>query len=138
MTAPTEPRLPGGGTPHPQPPRLVIDAFAGPGGWDTGLRMAGYDGYVLGIEHDMAACRTALAAGHPRVRADVATFPLNHLAGRVEGLIASPPCQAWSAAGDRKGELDRPAVFARIASFAAGRTPDEVEWHDERPDGSRR
>lgn len=117
-----------GGTPGP----LVLDAFAGPGGWDTGLRLAGYRGYVLGIEHDMAACRTAVAAGHPRVRADVAAFPLAHLAGRVEGLIASPPCQAWSAAGDRKGELDRPAVFARIAAFAAGRAPEQVEWHDER------
>jgi DNA (cytosine-5)-methyltransferase 1 len=110
----------------------VLDAFAGPGGWDTGLRMAGWNGQVLGIEHDHAACRTAVAAGHWRVRADVATFPLDHLAGRVEGLIASPPCQAWSAAGDRKGELDRPEVFRRIAAFAAGRQPDEVDWYDER------
>lgn len=94
--------------------------------------LAGWTGQVLGIEHDWAACRTATAAGHWRVQADVASFPLAHLAGRVEGLIASPPCQAWSAAGDRKGELDRPAVFRRIAAFAAGREPEKVEWHDER------
>lgn len=128
MTRPPWPPLPG--APHPH--GLVIDAFAGPGGWDTGLRMAGWTGQILGIEHDHAACRTAVAAGHWRVRADVASFPLAHLAGRVEGLIASPPCQAWSAAGDRKGELDRPAVFRRIAAFAASREPDQVEWHDER------
>lgn len=112
--------------------KLVLEAFAGPGGWSEGLRAAGWAGYTVGIEHDMAACRTAMAAGHQRVRADVATWPLEHLRDRVTGLIMSPPCQAWSAAGDRRGELDREAVFARIASFAAGRTPDAVRWHDER------
>ncbi len=111
---------------------LVLDAFAGPGGWDTGLRLAGYDGYVLGIEHDMAACRTAVAAGHPRVRADVASFPLAHLAGQVDGLIASPPCQAWSNAGKRDGFEDQAKVYERIAAFAGGRAPADVEWVDER------
>ena len=111
---------------------FVLDAFAGPGGWDTGLRLAGYTGYVLGIEHDQAACRTAVAAGHPRVRADVASFPLDHLAGEVEGLIASPPCQAWSNAGKRDGFADQARVYERIAAFANGRTPTKVEWVDER------
>lgn len=111
---------------------LVLSPFAGPGGWCSGLRLAGYSGYNLGIEHDGAACRTAHAAGHSRVQADVATFPLDHLAGKVAGAILSPPCGPWSGAGDRKGELDRPAVYERIAAFAAGRTPAEVVWHDER------
>lgn len=111
---------------------LVIEGFAGPGGWSEGLRFAGFTGTSIGIEWDWAACKTAMAAGHQRVRADVAAFPLEHLAGKVDGVIESPPCQAWSTTGDRKGELDKSAVFARIAAFANGRTPDEHEWADER------
>jgi DNA (cytosine-5)-methyltransferase 1 len=113
-------------------PRLVIEGFAGPGGWSEGLRRAGYDGMAVGFEHDLAACRTATAAGHLRVRADVASYPLQHLAGKVDGIIQSPPCQAFSAAGNRLGEVDQPLVFERIAAFAADRTPLEREWADAR------
>jgi DNA (cytosine-5)-methyltransferase 1 len=111
---------------------LVLDAFAGPGGWDQGLRMAGYTGQIVGIEHDRAACLTAMAAGHRRIQADVAAFPLAHLTEKINGLIMSPPCQAWSSAGDQKGKLDQPLVFERIAAFANGREPAEREWADER------
>lgn len=111
---------------------LVIEGFAGPGGWSTGLSMAGYHGCAVGIEHDRAACLTAMAAGHQRVQADVATFPLVHLAGKVDGLVMSPPCQAWSSAGNQKGKIDQPLVFERIAAFAAGNEPAEREWADER------
>lgn len=111
---------------------LVIEGFAGPGGWSEGLKLAGFTGTAVGIEWDWSACKTAKAAGHLRVQADVATYPLEHLAGKVDGLIQSPPCQAWSMAGDRKGEVDRPAVFARIATFANGREPEVHEWADER------
>lgn len=110
---------------------LVVDLFAGPGGWDEGLRSAGHTDPVVGIECDEAACATATAAGHPRLRADVAALDPAMFVG-VDGLIASPPCQAWSMAGDRKGELDRPEVFARITAYARGRKPDTVAWHDER------
>lgn len=111
---------------------LVIEGFAGPGGWSTGLRMAGFTGRAIGIEHDRAACLTAVAAGHQRIQADVATFPLGHLTGKVDGLIMSPPCQSWSAAGDQKGKEDQPLVFERIAEFAAGTVPPERAWADER------
>lgn len=111
---------------------LVIQGFAGPGGWCTGLRMAGHTGTSVGVEWDDAACRTAAAAGHLRVRADVATFPLDHLVGKVDGLIQSPPCQAWSNAGDQLGKLDQARVHERIAAFARHAEPPEVEWADER------
>jgi DNA (cytosine-5)-methyltransferase 1 len=112
---------------------MIVDIFAGPGGWDTGARLAGHTAPIVGVEWDDAACRTAIAAGHPRIRADVSTFDPTVFAGLVDGLIGSPPCQAWSMAGDRKGEFDREAVYARIAAFAAGREPDaEYEWADER------
>jgi DNA (cytosine-5)-methyltransferase 1 len=111
---------------------LVLEGFAGPGGWSTGLRLAGFTGNSVGVEWDAAACRTAVAAGHLRVRADVAAFPLAHLAGKVDGAILSPPCQAWSNAGDQKGKLDRGTVHERIAHFARGATPPDREWADER------
>ena len=36
------------------------------------------------------------------------------------GLIASPPCQAWSIAGKRLGRQDRPEVIACARELAAG------------------
>ena len=110
---------------------MILDLFAGPGGWDHGTRLAGYVGHLLGVEFDAAACQTATAAGHPRLRADVAALDPAMFVG-VDGLIASPPCQAWSMAGDRRGELDREAVFSRITAYARSRDPEPVDWHDDR------
>jgi DNA (cytosine-5)-methyltransferase 1 len=111
---------------------LVIEGFAGPGGWSEGLRLAGHTGYSVGVEWDAAACRTARAAAHQRIRADVSAFPLGHLAGKVDGLIQSPPCQAWSTAGDQLGKVDQPLVYERIDYFARGQEPPEREWADDR------
>lgn len=82
---------------------MILDLFAGAGGWDEGARLAGYVGPMVGLELDHAACQTAVAAGHPRVRCDVAAFPTHPFAGKVDGLIASPPCQSFSGAGNRRG-----------------------------------
>lgn len=86
---------------------LVVDPFGGPGGWAEGLALLGRR--EIGIEYDPSACATRAAAGHRTIRADVRRMPLDHLAGRVEGLIASPPCQAFSSAGkgDGRAELNR-------------------------------
>lgn len=86
----------------------------------------------MGIEHDMAACRTATAAGHQRVRADVATFPLDRLVGKVDGVVKSPPCQGFSRGGIGRGLLDLEAVKARITAFTEGRRPGEHAWSDPR------
>ena len=110
---------------------LVVDLFAGPGGWDEGLRATGYTGSIIGVEWDESACQTASAAGHPRLRADVSALDPTAF-GDVDGIIASPPCQAWSMAGSRRGELDRPEVFARITAHARNRQPRHAVWHDER------
>lgn len=77
---------------------VILDVFAGPGGWDEGLALLGQR-QVVGIEWDADACATATAAGHARIRADVEHFALDHLRGRIEGLIMSPPCTDWSTAG---------------------------------------
>ncbi|MGE9696057.1 DNA cytosine methyltransferase [Streptomyces sp. NRRL F-5630] len=82
-------------------PRVALDLFAGPGGWSQGLRGLGMSD--VGIEIDASACATRAAAGHTTIRADVAAYPTAPLAGKVTGLIASPPCQTFSAAGLRAG-----------------------------------
>lgn len=82
---------------------MIVDLFAGAGGWDEGLRMLGRSD-VVGLEWDAAACATRSAAGHSTIRCDVAGYPLAPFArGGVEGLIASPPCQDFSLAGRRAG-----------------------------------
>lgn len=108
----------------------VLDLFAGPGGWDEGMRMLGVTD-VLGIEWDKAACATAEAAGHRRLLADVAA--LNPRDFPCRGLTASPPCQAWSLAGKRLGELDRANCHLLADRMADGDdSTDWAEWEDER------
>lgn len=98
---------------------MILDLFAGPGGWSTAL--AGLGHRDIGMEWDAAACATRAAAGHLTVRADVAAYPTGPFSNRIVGLIASPPCQAWSTAGKRLGLLDQPLVHQAVADLAAGR-----------------
>lgn len=110
---------------------MIVDLFAGPGGWDVGLRMLGIDD-VTGVEWDKAACDTAEAAGFRRVRADVAALNPRDF-GRIVGLIASPPCQAWSLAGKRLGELDRANCHTLADRMATGDdSTDWTTWEDDR------
>jgi DNA (cytosine-5)-methyltransferase 1 len=79
-----------------------IDIFAGPGGWDEGLRRIGITD-VLGFEWDKDACATAITAGHRRVQADVARVATGTLVRKMRGLIGSPPCTKFSSAGNGMG-----------------------------------
>jgi DNA (cytosine-5)-methyltransferase 1 len=110
----------------------IVDPFAGVG-WAEGLRRLGLR--EVGIDLDPAVCATRRAAGFDTVRADVAAYPVVHLAGKVTGLIASPPCQAFSRAGKRLGMRDLPAIYAHVATVKrAGRwVPYPAGgWHDPR------
>jgi DNA (cytosine-5)-methyltransferase 1 len=99
---------------------VILDLFAGPGGWSEGIRQ--HLGLTdIGIEWDAAACQTRAAAGHHTVRADVAHLATASMAGRITGLIASPPCQAWSRAGKRLGIADQPLVHQAVHDLANGR-----------------
>lgn len=110
---------------------MILDLFAGPGGWDEGAKALGLK--TVGIEWDMAACQTAMAAGHTRIRADVAAYPTWPFRGMVTGLIASPPCQAWSMAGKRKGELDRANCHTLAERmFRGDDSTGWTAWEDER------
>ncbi|MFJ9549882.1 DNA cytosine methyltransferase [Streptomyces erythrochromogenes] len=75
----------------------------------------------VGLEWDAWACRTRAAAGQLTIRTDVAMYPTWPLVGRTAGLIASPPCQAWSMAGKRLGLVDQPLVHQAVADLAHGR-----------------
>jgi DNA (cytosine-5)-methyltransferase 1 len=88
----------------------VVDLFAGPGGWDVGARWLGLD--PLGVENDTAACKTREAAGLRTLQSDIRTVePMP-----ATGLIASPPCQSFSAAGKGSGRknLDQVFILARL------------------------
>lgn len=84
---------------------MILDLFAGPGGWDEGARLAGYTGDLVGVEKGDDACATAEAAGHRRIKADVATYRRAQFAG-LDGLIGSPPCAKFSKAGRKAGLTD--------------------------------
>jgi DNA (cytosine-5)-methyltransferase 1 len=111
---------------------LVVDLFGGPGGWAEACRQLGLT--EIGIEWDEAACQTRKAAGHAVIRADVATYPTHPFVGRTAGIIASPPCQAWSTAGKRKGELDRANCHRLVDRMMAG--DDSIDWTDWEDDRS--
>lgn len=98
---------------------MNLDLFAGPGGWSEGARQIGLA--ELGIELDTAACATRAAAGHRTVRADVAAFAVQLLAGLITGLIGSPPCTTFSAAGKRAGAAVTEILAGLIRDMFAGR-----------------
>lgn len=78
----------------------AVDLFAGPGGWSEGLRRLGR--HDVGVEFDKWACATRRAAGFATVEGDVSHLDPAVFTGR-RGLIASPPCQAFSNAGTKHG-----------------------------------
>jgi DNA (cytosine-5)-methyltransferase 1 len=85
---------------------MIVDLFSGPGGWDTGARAVGLE--PIGLEKDKQACMTRAAAGHPTIRTDVAAYPTGQFKD-VTGLIASPPCQSFSVAGNGRNKgIDDP------------------------------
>ena len=99
---------------------MIVDLYSGARGWDEGARLLGIDG-IVGVELDEWACRTSVAAGHPVIRADVERYPAGHLAGRVDVLIESPPCQTFSTAGKGAGRVIETELRAAVADAVAGR-----------------
>ena len=97
---------------------IDLETFAGPGGWDTGAAALGVR--PVGIELDAAACATRAAAGHTTIRADVAAFPVEQLAGKVRGQIHSPPCTQFSAAGNQAGNAVTDELAESVRDLFAG------------------
>jgi site-specific DNA-cytosine methylase len=86
----------------------VIDLYAGAGGWGHAAQQLGLD--PIGIELDADTCTTSAAAGLRTIRADILNAPIRPTP--LAGLIASPPCPAFSAAGDGHGREELPALCA--------------------------
>jgi DNA (cytosine-5)-methyltransferase 1 len=105
----------------------VVDLFAGPGGWDVAARGLGID--PLGIEWDEAACATREAAGLRTLRGDVSRFDPRDFAP-LTGLIASPPCQAFSMAGKGGGRRAMSAYRDAIERMAGGEPVDVAALDD--------
>jgi len=83
----------------------TLDLFAGAGGASLGLRDAGFH-HALCVEWDEDATETLWAADFPAANADVRELDVYKTIERVDLLWASPPCQAFSTAGQRKGAGD--------------------------------
>ncbi|WP_069874822.1 DNA cytosine methyltransferase [Streptomyces malaysiensis] len=83
----------------------VINLFHGPGGWSVGIRdVLGADVDMVGVDLDRGAVATATAAGFEVIHASVTDLdPECPALQWVIGIILSPPCQAYSPAGLRKG-----------------------------------
>lgn len=95
----------------------VVALFAGPGGSCLGAHANGIQ--PLGIEWDEQACATRIAAGLPTRQADVAALdPMDF--GPITGLIATPPCQAFSMAGKGVGRDHVPAIVDCLRDLAQG------------------
>jgi len=80
---------------------MIVDLFAGIGGWELALEPL-TSLPVVGYELDKHACSTRAAAGLLTIRGDVRTLVPNDHSG-VVGLVGSPPCQTFSQAGKRNG-----------------------------------
>lgn len=107
--------------------QLVVDLFAGPGGWDVAAQKLNLD--VIGFEWDKHANETREAAGLRTVSGDVtASDPLDPRWVKAPGFIASPPCQTFSTAGAGAGRAQLDEVCAAVrakdltATFSDART----------------
>lgn len=94
----------------------AVDLFAGPGGWSEAMRQLGLR--EVGIEWDAAACATRRAAGHLTIRADVSKYPTAPFVGKVQGVIASPPCPTFSDAGKGEGRDELPHLHVAAEHIA--------------------
>ena len=97
---------------------LVLDLFAGPGGWDVAAQRIGLG--PLGVETDDAACATREAAGLQTWQGSVTDYLGGTYLPSVAGLIASPPCQTFSMAGKGAGRAALDQVLLGVKRVAAG------------------
>jgi DNA (cytosine-5)-methyltransferase 1 len=111
----------------------AVDLFAGAGGWDIAARRLGIETY--GIEIDADAYATQVAAGHVAFLGDVRAAGdtiKDDFALIMDGLIASPPCQTFSAAGKGAGRKNLDLVLGWAYALAEGVELDYSQFEDER------
>ena len=109
----------------PGEPDLVLEQFAGPGGWDEAAKLLGRTERIVGVEINADAVTTARAAGHERIHGSVLDQQLVDW-GRAVGLISSPVCPTFSDAGLRSGIADYQHVLDVWTSIGWGIDPAEA------------
>ncbi|THA56128.1 DNA cytosine methyltransferase [Streptomyces sp. A1136] len=93
-----------------------VDLFAGPGGLDLGAHHTGAT--TTGIERDLGAVATRMAAGLPTLLGDVRDYSPADVP-QAEGLAGGPPCQTFSGAGTGTGRAQLDRLAAAVRRFAA-------------------
>lgn len=107
---------------------MILDAFAGPGGWDVGAEIIGIaPSTILGVEIDAAAAAAATAAGHRRHIGDILDIHPAHYPATT-GFICSSPCPTFSSAGLRSGAADLQIILDVITH--AGSVDCDCAWEE--------
>lgn len=106
----------------------AVDLFAGPGGWDVAATRLGLD--VVGIEWNAGAVATRRAAGLSTIHDDVRKYGPQQFPDR-DVLIASPPCQTFSTAGNGAGRRHLGVVKASLDAMVS-KDVQHFEFDDER------
>ena len=94
---------------------LIVDLFSGAGGLSYGLTLAGFK-TVSAVEHDKYAAAT-YKKNHPSVKVfdtsivNVTGNQLKNGYDAINGVIGSPPCQAFSTLGNRDLKDPRAWLF---------------------------
>ncbi|MFE0808170.1 DNA cytosine methyltransferase [Streptomyces sp. NPDC058848] len=98
---------------------MIVEGFAGPGGWDVALRRRQTP--AIGLELDPWACATRAAENHPTIRCDVTAYPTAPFRGRITGKVDSPVCVPFSQGGNGDGLEDMALVHQTTEDLAHGR-----------------
>lgn len=105
---------------------VAVDLFAGAGGLGSGFRSEGYR-VALAVEAERHAAQTYRLnnPGVPVIEAKVsektrAASLRRYMprGGKVEVLLAGPPCQGYSAAGSRRPDDPQNQLFGHVARLA--------------------
>jgi DNA (cytosine-5)-methyltransferase 1 len=108
----------------------VIDLFCGCGGLSYGFIQSGYD-VTLGVDHDDAALKT-FEANHPdsvTLNTDlskpgiVRDIKKRTGKGKVDVIIAGPPCQGFSLTGPRNFDDDRNKLYLTVIKMVGSLKP---------------
>ena len=108
------------------PAPVAVDIFAGAGGLGSGFRGEGYR-IALAIESERHAAQTYRVnnPGVPVVEAKItektrAVSLRRYMprTGKIDVLLAGPPCQGYSAAGSRRPDDPQNQLFGHVARLA--------------------